>query len=120
MDKAAVDTPDYEAKAGSTVVTLKESYLAALSDGVHTLIFVYNDGEILTNFTIAAGESRETPADSEKGGSTAVRSPRTGDNADIVLWALLLVLSALLMASAVQIRKQKAYLGSERHLNDDT
>lgn len=117
VDKVAVDTSNYDAKSGSTVVTLKESYLAALSDGVHTLTLVYNDGEVSTNFTIAERETQRTPtvqADSEKGGPAAVRSPQTGDNADAVLWALFLVLSALLMAFTVQIRKQKTYLKHKR------
>lgn len=95
-----------------------------LSVGVHELTFVYNDGEVSTNFTIAERENLgtpTTPADSEKGDPNTVRSSQTGDHTDATLWVLLLVLSSLLMAFAVQIRKQKPYLKykrSERHLND--
>lgn len=52
-------------------------------------------------------QGTKPPADSGKENPAAVRSPQTGDNADVVLWALLLVLSVLMMAFAVQIRKQK-------------
>lgn len=99
VDEASVDTSNYDVKSGSTVVTLKESHFAVLPVGVHTLTFVYNDGEVSTHFMIAERETQGTP--------TAVRSPQTRDNADAALWALLLVLPALLMAFAVQIRKQK-------------
>lgn len=117
VDGAAVAASEYDAKSGSTVVTLKESYLAALSAGVHTLTFVYDDGEVSTHFTVAEAEKQgtpTTPGDSEKGDSTAARSPQTGDNTDAALWALLLVLSALLTAFAIQIRKWETYLKHKR------
>lgn len=53
VDGDIVDASNYDAKSGSTVVTLKENYLSALSAGDHTLTFVYSDGEISTNFTTA-------------------------------------------------------------------
>ena len=117
VDGTVVDVSHYDAKSGSTVVTLKESYLATLSAGVHTLTFVYDDGEVSTHFTVAEAEKQgtpTTPGDSEKGDSTAARSPQTGDNTDAALWALLLVLSALLTAFAIQIRKWETYLKHKR------
>lgn len=58
-----------------------------------------DEASVDTHFMIAERETQGTP--------TAARSPQTGDNVDAALWALLLVLPALLMAFAVQIRKQK-------------
>lgn len=70
VDGVAVDTSNYDAKPGSTVVTLKESYLSTLSDGSHTLTFVYNDGEISTNFTITDRGTPEQPETPEKPGTS--------------------------------------------------
>lgn len=103
VDGVAVDSSNYEAKSGSTVVTLKEGYLAGLSAGVHTLTFVYNDEEVSTRFMIADKETSgtpETPDNSTKdnqntGNRTDTgsrRSPQTGDKTNISLDLLLLLM----------------------------
>ena len=61
MDGAELGEDDGDITAGSTVVTLKASYLNALSLGAHTLKFVYNDGEVSTNFTIVDPTVEENP-----------------------------------------------------------
>ena len=52
VDGAAIDAANYEAKEGSTVVTLKPAYLKTLAVGEHTLTIVSEDGEASTKFTI--------------------------------------------------------------------
>ncbi len=119
VDGVAVDSSNYEAKSGSTVVTLKESYLAGLSAGVHTLTFVYNDEEVSTRFMIADKETSgtpETPDNSTKdnqntGNRTDTgsrRSPQTGDKTNISLYLLLLLMSGLMIAFCVEWKKIKS------------
>ena len=59
---------DGDITAGSTVVTLKADYLNALALGVHTLKFVYNDGEVATNFTIVDPRVEESPFTADESG----------------------------------------------------
>lgn len=119
VDGTVVDVSHYDAKSGSTVVTLKESYLATLSAGVHTLTFVYNDGEVSTRFMIADKETSgtpETPDNSTKdnqntGNRTdtgSSRSPQTGDKTNISLYLLLLLMSGLMIAFCVEWKKIKS------------
>lgn len=65
LDGKTVDTSNYTVKSGSTIATLNASYLNTLSTGTHTLTFVYNDGNVSTNFTVA---------------NTTSNNPKTGDN----------------------------------------
>lgn len=119
VDGVAVDSSNYEAKSGSTVVTLKESYLAGLSAGVHTLTFVYNDGEVSTRFMIADKETSGTPEipdnstkDNQNTGNRtdtgSRRSPQTGDKTNINLYLLLLLMSGLMIAFCVEWKKIKS------------
>lgn len=61
VDGALVDASNYDAKSGSTIVTLKESYLSSLSAGDHTMTFVYDDGEVSADFAIAGANTSENP-----------------------------------------------------------
>ena len=60
VDGSVVDSSNYTAVSGSTVLTLKASYLGTLTDGSHTITFVYTDGEANTNLTIEAAGSGHT------------------------------------------------------------
>ena len=52
VDGAVVDAANYDAKEGSTIITLKNAYLKTLKEGEHTLTIVSKDGEASTKFTI--------------------------------------------------------------------
>ena len=52
VDDQDLDSRHYELRSGSTILTLKDSYLKTLSVGTHTLKLVYIDNEIQTEFTI--------------------------------------------------------------------
>ena len=52
IDDEFVDSENYTAVSGSTIVTLKDEYFKALPEGEHKITFVYTDGECSTNFEI--------------------------------------------------------------------
>ena len=56
-DGSGVDSSNYTAVSGSTVLTLKASYLGTLTDGSHTITFVYTDGEANANLTVRTAGS---------------------------------------------------------------
>ena len=57
VDGSVVDSSNYTAVSGSTVLTLKASYLGTLTDGSHTITFVYTDGESNANLTVRTAGS---------------------------------------------------------------
>ena len=59
VDGNLVDPNYYTAKEGSTIITLKSSYMNTLSAGTHTFEILWTDGSASTAFTINAN-----PADS--------------------------------------------------------
>ena len=68
VDNELVDSKNYTAESGSTIITLKKEFVDTLSVGEHTLKVLFNDGgEAITTFNVA----RVTvPTD----------NPQTGDN----------------------------------------
>ena len=88
MDGSDVAVTDYEVSEGSTIVTLKSSYLESLSVGVHTLAVVSQTGTAETSFTIQEGEgggsgqTQETPSDPSENipqGGGGTETPKTED-----------------------------------------
>ena len=92
VDGKAVDSGNYTVKSGSTIITLKPSYLNTLSVGKHTLTVIYTDGETSGEFEIV------------KNSETTI--PGTGDNSNMMLWIALWLVSAGVL-SAVTYRKKK-------------
>lgn len=74
----------YTAKSGSTVVTLKNSYLNTLKQGKHTLTVHFEDGKAETAFQVLAAKDGTNPA--------------TGDT--VHLWAGILFVSLTGLAGA--------------------
>ena len=106
MDGIDVARENYDAKSGSTIVTLHKDYLATLSVGTHELTFVFTDGTCSTGLTIKpTGSTVEVTVPS---GSTTTpgnaSNPGTGAN-DAVGVAVALAVISLLGVSAV-IRKK--------------
>ena len=75
VDGKTVSATCYTAVSGSTVITLKASYLETLSLGKHTITVCYEDGSAEGTFTVTA-------------------NPYTGDEAQPMLWVAMLLLSA--------------------------
>lgn len=61
VDGNWIPSAHYEAKAGSTIVTLKPSYLASLSEGEHTVDIMWIDDSASTTFNVAANNAAPSP-----------------------------------------------------------
>ena len=96
VDGKDVDKANYEVKAGSTIITLKASYLDTLAVGEHTISVVYTDGSTDGTFNVHA----------------KVNSPATGDNSNMFLWIALLFISggAVITLTVVERKKRMATL----------
>ena len=81
VDGNLVDSSNYIAKSGSTIVTLKNKYLKTLSAKEHTITFLYTDGECSTAFTVVD----KTPSN---------ENPKTSDETRILSLALMGIVSA--------------------------
>lgn len=87
VDNSLLDTQNYTAESGSTIVTLKGDYLRTLSVGLHWMTVVYNDGECVATFKIqeAADNSDDEPADNPVPGNSddePADNPASGDSDD--------------------------------------
>lgn len=99
VDGVSVDARYYTAISGSTIVTLKNEYLATLSVGKHTLEITYTDGAAVCSFEVtrssvpsdgnAGGESLEPPKSVEE--KPTKKAAKTSDDTASLLWMLLLV-----------------------------
>lgn len=94
VDGRDVDASNYTVEEGSTIVTLKASYLETLSVGKHTLGIVSQTGTAETEFTIAAA-AQETLAS-------------TGDASTPLATPLLVLASALVGAGALVLRRSRS------------
>lgn len=77
IDGKAVDAQHYDVKAGSTIITLKVSYLETLAAGEHSITVVYTDGETSGTFNVQAKST----------------VPATDDNSHLMLWFSLMIVS---------------------------
>jgi hypothetical protein len=82
-----VDPSSYTTASGSTVITLKESYLKTFADGTHWFVARFSDGKS-ERIRLVVNTGAGNP-----GGGTA--TPQTGDGADLWLWMIALLTSAL-------------------------
>ena len=103
IDGTTLAAGDYEARSGSTVITLKAATLQKLSVGDHTVTISFDDGKAETKLTVKAASS--TPTATPK--PTDV--PKTGDSADFQLWLGLILLGligiSVLGLTAIRYRK---------------
>lgn len=116
LDGRLLSEDEYEARSGSTIITLKAHVLQELSPGKHTVTVVFDDDRVDIDFTVRAassgGTTPETPgtpgspgtAPATTGGSAQAPSvekpqatPRTGDESPSLL-AFGLALASIVMA----------------------
>ena len=83
----------YEIESGSTILTLRASFLQTLEPGTHTLTFVYDHGSAETTFTILA-EPNDPVID-------------TGTQNQSTLWIAVLVVACLAVGGILIMRKRK-------------
>lgn len=87
IDGKLIDSSNYTAKSGSTIVTLNASYLQKLKTGNHTIAICFGDGDFTGE---ASGEFKVV---------TNNGNPFTGDNSNILLWSGVAVISLLCLAT---------------------
>ena len=119
VDDKEVASENYVLTEGSTIVTLKTSFLKTLGVGEHKLSVVSTTGTAETNFTVTeAAKPTPTPGSSQtttttttttsstskkKAGKTAM--PSVGDSAYVMAGAVLAAgMAALLLAWAMKRR----------------
>ena len=94
IDGQRVSSDNYTVKEGSTIITLKASYIQSLKTGNH-------------NYTIVSA-SRQTD-----GTFNVAKAPRTADGARTAIWIVLLLLAALAVAAALFFLKRSGKLGGK-------
>ncbi len=86
-----LDKANYTVKEGSTIITISSKYMSALADGKYTISaeFYNSVGEEVSFDTVVtvAATSAEVP-----GG--AIQAPSTGDNSNVAVWAIAMVVAA--------------------------
>ena len=104
MDGNLIDKSNYTAKEGSTIITLKASYLNTLSAGTNTVEILWTDGSASTTFTIKANTSDDKPSSGTD--KKDVTAPKTGDNTPSVWLFILSILSGTGLIITVKKRRE--------------
>ena len=92
IDQKEVDAKNYvTAGKENTQVTLKAEYTKSLAEGKHTISIVTSKGQADTVFYL----------------KKATKSPDTGDRTQVMLWVILLGVSAAAVVGAVVYRKRE-------------
>lgn len=80
VDGKVIDPANYEAKEGSTIITLKAEYLKTLATGSHTFAIVWDNGIAGTNFTVAANTSGNNSGNNSNNNDSNHGSDNSGNN----------------------------------------
>lgn len=104
IDGSVVDPKNYSVTSGSTIVTLKPSYLNTFKDGEHTIEIIFKDGKAATTFKIAKQSSNSTATTKNTTTTNNSRSPKTGDFTDAGIYILLL---GMLVIAILGVWKRK-------------
>lgn len=99
IDGQRVPADSYTVKEGSTIITLKASYIQNLKTGNH-------------NYSIV---SKTMQSD---GTFNVTKAPRTGDGAKVILWILLLVAAAVAVAVIFYVMKRGGKFGRKPPKNN--
>ena len=104
VDGKDVDSSNYTVKEGSTIVTLKTSYLETLPVGKHTLAIVSDTGTAETEFTVVAAEKQVVDDESanDKAASDGDKESlaKTGDDSMLPI-TVLSILAVVSIATGV-------------------
>ncbi len=104
VDGQLLDPQNYDSEEGSTIISLKASYLKTLSNGEHILKVIFNDGgEATAKFKIM-NSTKNASASGNTVNKASNNSPMTGDDANVVLWILL---AAIATVSVVAIKRKR-------------
>ena len=80
VDGKVIDPANYDAKEGSTIITLKAEYLKTLATGSHTFAIVWNNGIAGTNFTVEANTSGNNSGNNSNNNDSNHGSDNSGNN----------------------------------------
>lgn len=111
VDGKDLDASNYTVEEGSTIVTLKPSYLETLSAGKHTLAIVSDTGTAETEFTVVAAEKQ--PADDESANDKADNDgdkeslAKTGDDSMLPITALSILAVASIATGVFALRRSR-------------
>ncbi|MDR2599275.1 MAG: InlB B-repeat-containing protein [Oscillospiraceae bacterium] len=98
MNGSVVANYNYTVAAGSTIITLKESFLSTLTKGTHVFDAEFIDGIAIFELTIGSDGSDDSddpndPDDPDDSDNPDV--PKTGDSNAAKIWIALLLISTL-------------------------
>ena len=85
-------TDNYTVKEGSTIITLKSSYIQSLKTGGHNYTIVSASKQVDGSFNVS-------------------KAPKTGDGASMIVWILLLLLAAVAVALVFFFLQRSGKLG---------
>ena len=111
MDGTEIDRSNYVVTSGSTIITLKQSYLNKLSIGSHTMKTIFTDGSVAYSTITVMEEDNETNnvdkenTNKENNNNLTSSNPKTGDN--IVTFVAMFMVSVLGIAITVKYKKNK-------------
>ena len=80
VDGKVIDRANYDAKEGSTIITLKAEYLKTLATGSHTFAIVWDNGIAGTNFAVVANTPANNGNNNSSSGSDQGGSNDSSDN----------------------------------------
>ncbi len=101
-----VDPSNYEAKAGSVIITLNADYVEKLPVGKQVFTVAFADGEATVNIQVNEATVTPPPTDSGDKDSPQTSTPQTGDNSNIWFYALLAVISLGAIGTVVYNKKR--------------
>lgn len=112
VDGKDLDASSYTVEEGSTIVTLRPSYLDTLSVGKHTLAIVSDTGTAETEFTVLAAEEHAVPegqvTDNEVANDGDKESlPKTGDASVLPIAMLSILIIVSIVAGVLALRRSR-------------
>ena len=111
VDGKDVDASNYMVKEGSTIVTLKPSYLETLPVGKHTLAIVSDTGTAETEFTVVAAEKQVVDDESanDKAASDGDKESlaKTGDGSMLPITALSILAVVSIATGVFALRRSR-------------
>ncbi|WLD76284.1 InlB B-repeat-containing protein [Mogibacterium neglectum] len=117
VDGQTVDPSNYDAKAGSVVLTLKESYIRSLTSGRHTIKAKFRGGETAsTSFTVTKASANNNINQSASANKTSVAKKnlakknvvKTDDNTNMFADILALILATSALVGIATYRRKRA------------
>ena len=97
IDNKDVSTEYYTMKSGSTIIELKEAFVAKLNEGKHEITFIYSDGKVSTTF--------EVKKQTNDGTQAKTSLPQTGDKIGLIL--VIAIISAGIFVITTKHRSKK-------------